>query len=214
MKKQTKSILKIKTAVTTYLLENSKKYILITAIFLIGIFGGVILVNNSTEENNTQISNYINSFIDKLKTEKEISSQELMVVTIRKNIILALFLWFAGTTVIGLPVVFVLIFIRGLSLGYTVSAITFTLGTGKGIWFSTISLLLQNILFIPAIVTIGVSSIKLYKSILKDRRKENIKLEILKHTIVSGIMIFVIIISAFVENNISFNILQKTIKYF
>lgn len=214
MKKQKENISKLKKVALTYLLENSKKYILITSIFLIGIFGGVILVNNSSEETNSQISNYINSFINNVKTEKDISSQELMVVTIKKNIILAVFLWFAGTTVIGLPAVLILIFIRGLSLGYTISVITFTLGTARGIWFSIISLAIQNIFFIPAILTIGVSSIKLCKSILKDRKKENMKFEMLKHTIVSGAMMIVLLIAAFIENSISLNILHKMIKYF
>lgn len=214
MKRQTKNISSIKNIARTYLLDNSKKYILVTVIFLIGIFGGVILVNNSAEETTAQISNYITGFINKFKTTENINSGDLIILSIKRNIILALFLWFAGTTVIGLPVVFILIFLRGLSLGYTVSALTCALGTLKGILFSIISLLLQNILFIPAVLTIGVSSIKLYKSILKDRRRENIKVEILKHTMVSAMMICVLMISAFIENSVSFTILQKTIKYF
>ena len=214
MKRQTKNISSIKNIARTYLLDNSKKYILVTVIFLIGIFGGVILVNNSAEETTAQISNYITGFINKFKTTENINSGDLIILSIKRNIILALFLWFAGTTVIGLPVVFILIFLRGLSLGYTVSALTCALGTLKGILFSIISLILQNILFIPAVLTIGVSSIKLYKSILKDRRRENIKVEILKHTMVSAMMICVLMISAFIENSVSFTILQKTIKYF
>lgn len=214
MKKQTNNISKIRIVSQTYLLENARKYILITSIFLIGIFVGVILVNNSSEETNTKISNYVNDFINKLSTEENAGAQELMVFTVKKNIKLALFLWIAGTTVIGLPVVFALIFIRGLSLGYTISIITFTLGTGKGIGFSIISLFFQNILFIPAILTIGVSSIKLCRSILEDRRKENIKLQMVRHTIISGAMMIVLVIASFIEGGIYGNILQKIVKFF
>ena len=123
-------------------------------------------------------------------------------------------MWFAGTTVIGIPVVFIILFIRGLSLGYTISAFTSILGTSKGIMFLILSLFFQNVMFIPAILTIGVSSIKLYKSILKDRRKENIKVEIIRHSILSLIMFGVLILASFIENNISFVMLQKMIKYF
>lgn len=211
---KTKNISKIKTLVQTYLLENSKKYILVILVFLIGIFAGVIIVNNSSEETNIKIINYINEFIERFKLIEKIDSKELIMTSIKNNIMLACVLWFAGTTVIGILAVFFIIFLRGLALGYTISAFSYVLGTIKGIFFSILALFLQNILFIPAILTIGVSSIKLYKSILKDRRKENIKLEIVKHTIISAIMLAILVVSSFIENGVSFIILQKMIKYF
>ena len=73
---------------------------------------------------------------------------------------------------------------------------------------------LKNILYIPAILTIGVSSIKLYKSIITDKRKENIKIEVIRHTIISTIMIAVLVLSTIIENFISLKIIKKIIKYF
>ena len=211
---KTKNISNSKQIILNYVIDNSKKYILVTLIFLIGIFAGVMIVNNSSKDTTSQITDYITDFIEKFKMTEKIDSGELIMTSIKNNIILACILWFAGTTVVGIPLVFFILFFRGLSLGYTISAFTYTLGTPKGIIFSGLALFLQNILFIPAILTIGVSSIKLYKSILKDRRKENIKVEIIKHTVISGIMLAVLIFSSFIENGISFIILQKMIKYF
>ena len=67
-------------------------------------------------------------------------------------------------------------------------------------------MLLQTIFIIPVIFALGVSGIKLYKSIMKDKRKENIKGEIYRHTIFSGIMSIVLIISSFIEVYISSNL--------
>ena len=47
---------------------------------------------------------------------------------------------------------------------------------------------------IPAIIAIAVSAFKLYKSIVKDRNKENIKIEIIRHTIFSLIMLLVLLL--------------------
>ena len=88
------------------------------------------------------------------------------------------------------------------------------MGTGKGILFILIALLLQNIIFIPAIIAIGVSGFKLYKSIVKDRNKDNIKIEVLRHTIFSSIMLAFLCIASIIEILISTNILKKFIKYF
>lgn len=72
---------------------------------------------------------------------------------------------------------------------------------------------MQNLIFIPAILTLGVSSIKLYKSIMKDRRKENIKIEIVRHTIISTIMLVMFMLSAIIETQISAIIFKKIVKY-
>ena len=82
----------------------------------------------------------------------------------------------------------------------------------KGITFCLLSLFLQNIFFIPAIITIGVSSIKLYKAIIADRRKENIKIQLISHTIVSLLMLLILIFSSFLENEISVEILKLFVK--
>ena len=88
------------------------------------------------------------------------------------------------------------------------------MGTGKGLSFVLIALLLQNIIFIPAILGIAVSGLKLYKSIVKDKRKENVKIEILRHTIFSLIMLIVLAVASIIEIFISTNLLKGLIKYF
>lgn len=197
-----------------YVKNNFKEYALVGLLFIIGLFAGVLVVNNSGEAQIGEISTYISDFITKFKEIENINKTQLIIESIKNNVILAIILWIAGTTVIGMPIVLAVILFRGLVLGYTISAITYTLGTIKGICFCLISIFLQNILFIPAVLTLGVSSIKLYKSIMKDKRKENIKVEIIRHTIISILMILILIMSSIVENVISTTILQGFIKYF
>lgn len=79
--------------------------------------------------------------------------------------------------------------------------------------FIITSLLFQNILFIPCIIVLAVSGMKLYKSIIKDKRRENIKIEITRHTIFCGIILLMLEVSAFIEVYISTNLLQICAKY-
>ena len=194
--------------------NNSKEYFLVSLIFVIGIFLGVMFINNTQEVQKIEITSYLNSFIEKLKNVEDLENMRLLKTSILENIILSVTLWFFGTTVIGIPVVFGIIMYRGFCLGYTISTIISIMGLGKGIIFITIALFLQNIIFIPAIIAIGVSGFKLYKSIVKDRNKENIKVEVLRHTIFSIIMMMVLCIASIIEILISTNILKHFIKYF
>lgn len=206
--------LKIWDTILNHVINNKKEYILVTLLFLVGIFLGVMFINNSEESQLKEITNYMQQFIEKLKNTQNLETSTLLKTTIMQNIVLAITLWFFGTTVIGIPIVFGIIMYKGFCLGYTIATVIATLGTGKGIMFILIALILQNIILIPAILAIGVSGFKLYKSIVKDRNKENIKVEVLRHTIFSVIMLCFLCISAMVEILISTNILKNFIKYF
>ena len=98
-------------------------------------------------------------------------------------------------------------------MGYTIAVSISILGLSKGLIFVIISLLLQSIFFIPAILALAVSGFKLYKSIVKDKRRENIKVEILRHTIFSLVMIMSLVIASVVEIFVSTNLLKIIIKY-
>ena len=196
----------------THITNNLKEYIIVLLIFLIGIFLGVMFINNAKEAQQNEIQNYINTYIENCKNG-DIESSNGLIINIKENIILACLLWFAGTTIICMPIVLGIVMFRGFCLGYTISATISTIGLGKGILFILTSLLLQNILFIPAILMLGVSGIKLYRSIMKDKRKENIKIEILRHTAISGIALVILIVSAFIEVQVSYNFVNLIAKY-
>lgn len=151
--------LKILEIISNHIMNNKKEYILLTLIFLVGIFLGVMFINNAQESQMTEITSYLNNFTETLKNMKKLETFSILKTTIFQNIILALTLWFFGTTVIGIPIVFGIILYRGFCLGYTVSAIISIMGVGKGMLFVLITLVLQNIIFVPAIIAIGVSRI-------------------------------------------------------
>lgn len=77
----------------------------------------------------------------------------------------------------------------------------------------TISILLQNIIFIPCILALAVSGIKLYKAIIKDKKRETIKIEITRHTIISCLLLIAIELSAFIEVYASSNLMEICSKY-
>jgi stage II sporulation protein M len=206
--------IKIKEIIKQHILNNSKEYIIITLLFIIGIFLGVLYINNMQETPKLEIKEYLQDFIEKMKTQESLDTINLLKASIWQNGLIALTIWFFGTTVIGIPIVFGIIIYRGFCLGYTISACVFTLGMTKGILFILISIFLQNLIFIPAILALAVSGFKLYKSIVKNKQKENIKIEMVRHTIFSLVMLMLLCISSLIEIFISTNILQNLIKYF
>ena len=192
--------------------NHAKSYIVIIILFVLGIFLGVLLVNQTNNKGDIKV--YINSYIDGIKGLQNGDYLGELQKDIRNNILLVFALWFAGTTIIGIPIVFGIILFRGLCLGCTIASCVFVLGKIKGLLFIAITILLQNIIFIPAIIILGVSCIKLYNSIVKDRRKENIKLSIIKHSIISIIVLGILVLSSIIKIEISYRMIVSLIKYF
>lgn len=205
---------RITTLITNHIRDNLKLYIIISLFLLIGIVLGVIFVNNMNEAQNQEVKMYLTEFVNSLKNGSKVNNIELLKDSLINNLILVFLMWFVGSTVIGIPIVIGIVVIRGFCFGYTISSILTTFTVGKGILFFATSMLLQNILFLPCLTALAVSGVKLYKSIMKDKRKENIKLEIFRHTTFCLVILAILAIGSFIETYISNNLLLLCIKCF
>ncbi len=201
-------------SILQHIKDNIKAYFLVAIVLLIGIVLGVSFVNNLQENQSQEVQSYIQQFVETLKNGTNIDTGKLLSNSLRNNLILAIVMWFAGSTVIGIPIVLGIVGYRGFCLGYTVSSLIATLGTGKGSIFFITSMLLQNLILIPCMLALAVSGIKLYKSILKDKRKENIKGEIIRHTLFSVMMLIFLVIASFLEAYVSSNLFTLCIQLF
>lgn len=203
----------IKKVIEEHITRNIRTYFILIIIFLLGLIIGLIVVNNSSEEQETEITNYINTFITELKNGSKLDYFKLLKNSFGNNLFLVIILWFMSLAVIGIPAVYGMVGYKGFCMGYTISSIVMTLGTGKGIVFVLSSMLVHNIILIPCMLAVAVSGINLYKSIIKDRKKENIKIEIIRHTLFCLIMLVVMAVGSLIETYISSNLLVSVVSY-
>lgn len=199
--------------IKTHIENNLREYAIASIIFIIGILFGVIFINNLNDTQNNEIGNYINTLIENLKESQDINQLLFIKETIKENLTFVILLWLMGSTVIGLLLVYIIVAFKGFCLSYTISAIFHVLNNGKTIAMLVSTMLLKNIIVIPCTIALAVSGMKVYKSIMQDRRKENIKLEILRHTGFSIFILVVLILSSLIEVYLSQLILKCCVKY-
>lgn len=59
-----------------------------------------MFINNAQDTQMSEITSYLDNFVDKLKNIEKLNNIQILKTTILENIVLAITLWFFGTTVI------------------------------------------------------------------------------------------------------------------
>ena len=106
-------------------LKEKKQFILIFLICVVAFIIGVLLPSILNEENRKIIETSLNSFFDTIKNN-QLKTNELLFKTLTSNIIIDLILWLLGISIIGIPIVIILLGYKSLSLGFTISSIIST----------------------------------------------------------------------------------------
>lgn len=203
---------KIGTVLYNHIINNKRGYFIVTILFFIGLIVGILFINNSDDAKIQEINTYLNNMVNNIKTYENIDFASLLKQSVGSNFIMIILLWFGASTIIGIPIVYGTIALKGFSIGYTVSSIIACFGAGKGILIALSIMLLHNIILIPAMLGAGVSGVKLYQSIMKNKERDNIKLEILRHTLFCALMLILVILSSVIEVYASTNLFIMLLK--
>ena len=117
--------------------NNAKDYLILLIVFIIGVIAGVIFINNVSEMQKAQISSYMNTFITSLKEQNDIDRINMIKDSIIKNVLLTMLIWFIGSTVTLISLIYLIVAFRGFCLGYAISSSIAILGTRKGDYIFT-----------------------------------------------------------------------------
>lgn len=162
MRRRTKNIYKsgFKNIIINNIRENAKTYFNVLIVFIIGICVGVYIINKLPESQTQNISQYINTSIESIKNNSMNSEQNIFRQSIIKNLIIVALIWLFGLTFLGNYILYIITFVIGLSFGYTLSGVMTALTLWQGIIFLLTSMILQNVIAIPAIIFLIVQGIQ------------------------------------------------------
>lgn len=160
-----------KNAISSHLQNNLWLYILSAICLCTGIVLGVYTVKYMSGFEKSDLLNYLSSFIKNYDL-KSINYKELFVETAKNNIPVLLIVWFLGLTMIGIPIILILDVIKGFTIGFTVTF--FVSGMGfKGIWMALLSIIPQNIIYIPCIIIGSVLAMEFSLMMIRSNGKKH-----------------------------------------
>lgn len=196
-----------------YIKDNIKELTIFTLVLLLGIIFGITCLNNTNEDQKESIIIYVSQFKDGLKESYKIDYTRLLGESIKKNIILVLTISFFSLSVIGLPIIYGIVGLKGFCLGYSISSLIMAMGIGKGVLSSLTLLLLTQIISIPCVLILGIEGSRICKNMIYYKINAEIKSEILKCTILFLIILGILFISSLLETYLCSNLFLSIINY-
>ncbi|MDF2082921.1 stage II sporulation protein M [Bacillus pseudomycoides] len=135
--------------VISHIQENSSLYIFVSVLLLMGVVFGAILVNSLQVNQKQDLSFYLNRFFGQVSKGEFAIASEMFRESYFSQLKYIGFIWLLGISIIGLPLIFILLFLKGVVVGFTVGFLVSQHGW-DGLLLAFVSVLPQNLIIIPA----------------------------------------------------------------
>lgn len=185
---------------------NLLTYFFVILFFMIGLSSGAFTTKALSESENRELIAYLENFF-KIIDVDSIDRFALLKQSLVNNLQTGILIWILGVTIIGIPLILLLIALRGFVIGFTVGFLIKQMGT-KGLVFSIFSVLPQNILILPGVIIIGVLAISFSVMLIKNRLNKhrpykNVFSQFLVYSTIIAIVYIFITIGCLIEAYVS-----------
>ena len=144
-------------AVVAHFREHSSIYLFVIVLFLMGVIFGAVVVNSLSISQKEDLFYYLTQFFGQVDNGKVAPSSDVFVQSLKDNSKSIGLMGLLGISIIGLPIILILLFLKGLVIGFTVGFLVNQMGW-NGFLLSFVSILPQNLIVIPLyIVTATVA---------------------------------------------------------
>lgn len=152
--------------VVTHLREHSSIYLFVIVLFLMGVIFGAIVVNSLSFSQKEDLYYYLSQFFGQVSNGKIATSNDLFLQSFMHNSKYIGLIGLLGISIIGLPIILILLFIKGMVVGFTVGFLVNQMGW-NGFLLSFVSVLPQNFLIIPVFIVTATAAVTISLKMIK-----------------------------------------------
>ncbi|AIF43510.1 stage II sporulation protein M [Virgibacillus sp. SK37] len=203
--------------VVDHVKENATVYLFMIILFLTGIVFGAILVNSMNFIQKQELFFYLERFFGQITGQQNIKNVDILKSSFLYHSKYLLLLFVLGLSVIGLPIVWVLLFIKGLVVGFSIGFIVNQLGF-DGLLLAALSIAPQNIIIIPIYITAGslamIFSLKLLNKLFARRISQPVFQPFGRYLITFAFLLVFSFVAALLEAYVANETMELLIKSF
>lgn len=195
--------------------ENIGIYFTVTLFFAIGIAAGAFTIKALDYNKKQDLVIYLNNFFQILNSEN-IPNSQIFLQSLKNNFQTVFFIWLLSITIIGVPVTLFITTFRGFIIGFTVAFLIEGLGW-KGLIFTSIAVLPQNILYIPCLLIISAFSLafslQAFRQKIRSTASIGVKNNIISYTVIVVIFFIIMCIGSAIEAYLSPVLIKSIASY-
>lgn len=151
-----------------FLKDNVPLFIFVSVLFVIGVVFGAVMVNALSMDQKTELTRHLSSFFHEINEGADMDSQQSFSQAFSMHMKWILLIWLFGLSIIGLPLILVLDFLKGVLIGFTVGYLVGQM-SWKGMLFALVAVAPQNLIVIPAILLCSVAAMSFSIYMIKHR---------------------------------------------
>ncbi|MFP3885611.1 stage II sporulation protein M [Priestia filamentosa] len=195
--------------------KHSSVYLFVTVLFFIGVVFGAVVVNSLNLGQKEDLFYYLDRFFGQVTKGEVANSADILKQSFWHNIKYLGFIWILGISVIGLPVVLVLLFLKGIVIGFTVGFLVNQMGF-HGFLLSFVSVLPQNLFLIPLFIVVSTLSLSFSLKLMKQfvrSGSETMITAFMRYSTVILLILAVVTISSTLEAYASPFLMKTTLSF-
>jgi len=201
---------KPKSPLGLYLKDHLPLYLFVFVLFGTGVVFGAVMVNALTLEQKQQLAQHMSYFFSTVEQGGGFNEAQSFEQALSLNLKWIVLIWLLGLSIVGLPLIFALDFLKGVLVGFTVG---YMVGqySWEGMLFALVSVVPQNLILIPAIVVSSVAASAFAIHLLKNRliqRKGPIYPVFMRYLGTSALMALLVVGAALYEAFLSPTIMK------
>ena len=151
-----------------YMREHLHLYVYVSVLFVMGVVFGAVMANALSLEQREEIARHLGSFFHMVNDGNFLEPEMTFRQTAGMHMKWILLIWIFGLSVVGMPLILVLDFLKGVLVGFTVGYLIGHL-SWNGLMFALVAVAPQNLFIIPALIITSVTAIAFSVQLVKQR---------------------------------------------
>lgn len=137
--------------------NQKKKYLFLATIMSIGIISGIIFIFFISEEDKSLVKQELDIFFAIIKDGKFIYTNSI-INSVGNNLLYLVIIWVLGISIVGIPIIVFLLFLKGFIFGFSISSVVVNYGL-KGLIMGIITQFPHNVILLITFILIGFYAI-------------------------------------------------------
>lgn len=201
--------------ITNHLQDNLWLYIIMSLFLVMGILLGALGVKGLGSKEEGELLEYLNYFFAGF-AEMQVEPMTLLKHSLSTNYKLLAMIWFLGLTVLGAPLILLVIAVRGFYLGFTAGFLIQEKAL-LGVLLTVLTLLPQNLFNLPALVAAAVLAASFSIWLVKGRNREPAKglfRQFFLYTIFLSCLAVFVLFGSLLEAYLTPHLLKLVLEYY